>query len=132
MLGVLLAAEAQGCIALPGMAGSAPVIFEGRLSLRIFPGPPNYEDVRLGDRPQRTYILTLPRPICLDDGGDFADPNQRFTRVQLNAGEDAMVPRLRAGLGHRVRVSGSGFAAHNGHHNAPLVVRVHELRTIGR
>jgi hypothetical protein len=38
--------------------------FEGMLNYRIFAGPPNYEDVRKGDTPEPTYILTLTEPIC--------------------------------------------------------------------
>ena len=38
--------------------------FEGTLNYRIFAGPPNYEDVRKGDTPEPTYILTLAEPIC--------------------------------------------------------------------
>jgi hypothetical protein len=133
MLALLLAAAtAQSCLALPGEAGEAAVTLEGRLSVHAFPGPPDYEDLGHGDRPERTYILTLARPLCLDDRGNFVAPNQRFSRVHLYAGGDALRSRLRAALGHRVRVRGTGFAAHTGHHHAPLVVRLRELRIMGR
>ena len=32
-----------------------PLSFQGILNYRIFPGPPNYEDVRKGDTPEPTY-----------------------------------------------------------------------------
>ena len=45
--------------------------FEGTLNYRIFAGPPNYEDVRKGDTPEPTYILTLAEPICAS-GDEFS------------------------------------------------------------
>ena len=33
--------------------------FQGTLSHQIFPGPPNFEDVRKGDAREAAYILTL-------------------------------------------------------------------------
>ncbi len=36
----------------------------GKLTYKIFPGPPNYEDVRKGDRPEPAYILVLDAPVC--------------------------------------------------------------------
>lgn len=121
---------AQGCLDLRG--GESEVELAGRLEERFFAGPPNYEDVRRGDAREGAYILTLDRPICIDDGGDFADPRERFDRVHLYTSTDAVRPRLHRGLGRRVQVRGSGFAAQTGHHRAPLVVDVSEIRVEGR
>jgi hypothetical protein len=56
--------------------------FEGTLDYRIFAGPPNYEDVRKGDTPEPTYILTLAEPICAS-GDEFVDPRDKFSQVQM-------------------------------------------------
>src|SRR6516225_253302 len=56
--------------------------FEGTLNYRIFPGPPNYEDVRKGDTPEPTYILKLGDPICAT-GDELADKNVKFDRTQI-------------------------------------------------
>jgi uncharacterized protein DUF4431 len=114
------------------VGGDATLTLEGRLSRHIFPGPPNYEDVRRGDEPETTYILTLPAPICIDDGGESADPDRRFDRVHLYTVNEAVWPRLRAGVGQQVRVQGRGFAEQTGHHHAPLVVDVSTIRIEGR
>lgn len=110
----------EGCLKL---APSGQVRLRGRLSVRVFPGPPNFESVKQGDAPERTYLLTLPKPICLDDGRDgFADPSARFDQVQVSTQNPDLWPRLRASLGRTVAVDGDGFAAFTGHHHAPLVV----------
>jgi hypothetical protein len=131
LVALLLATAGPACLLLP-QAGDRTLMLEGRLSRHVFPGPPNYEDVRRGDRPEPGYILTLPAPICIDDGGEFADPGLRFDRVHLYTGNDALWPRLRAGVGHRVRVQGHGFPAETGHHRAPLVVDVGVISIEGR
>ncbi len=131
----LLAAAAPAAAQSPGRHRLADcvditvprVTLEGRLSLHVFPGPPNYQDVRAGDAAERTLILTLARDICLDDGGQQADPNERFRVVQVYANSPALRRQLRAGLGRRIRIVGEGFAAHTGHHHAPLVMEVRRV-----
>src|SRR6476646_9963710 len=45
--------------------------FEGTLNYRIFPGPPNFEDVRKGDTPEPSYILVLDMPACFTGGAEI-------------------------------------------------------------
>lgn len=123
VLAVLLSAAAPTANCLDVHNGAGLVSLEGRLDRRVFVTP----DVGDG-RPERDYILILRRPICIDDGGDFADPNRRFVQVQLYSGTGALWPRLRAAVGHQVRVAGIGFAAQTAHHHAPLVVDVSSVR----
>ena len=109
-----------GCISVADP--QARVTVSGNLKLQIFPGPPNYESVAGGDEEERTFIIELPRTACIKDGGDFADPSQRFMAVHVSANEERLMAVLRASVGRHVTVSGEGFAAHTGHHHAPLVV----------
>jgi hypothetical protein len=37
----------------------------GRIVRKVFPGPPNYESVKEGDKPEGAYILHLAKPICV-------------------------------------------------------------------
>jgi len=103
--------------------------FEGTLNYRIFAGPPNYEDVRRGDTPEPTYILTLTEPICAS-GDEFVDPRDTFSQVQIfpeSSGKavPALARDLRRWVGKRVVVEGaSPFGAHTGHHHAPLLLPI--------
>ena len=102
--------------------------FEGTLNYRIFPGPPNYEDVRKGDTPEPTYILKLEEPICAT-GDEFVDQNVKFDRIQIfpesgKAGQ-ALWRDLRGLIGQRVVVAGTGaFGSHTGHHHAALMLPI--------
>jgi hypothetical protein len=108
-----------GCISVTGKA--AQVTAQGRLELKSFPGPPNYESVAAGDVEERVFILRLPHSVCIDDG-DFANPENKFRIVHISSTQDPLMKMLRSSVGRRVIVSGEGFAAFDGHHHAPLVI----------
>jgi hypothetical protein len=103
------------------------IVFEGKLTHKIFPGPPNYEDVRRGDRPEPSYILQLQKPICVSgiDG--------QIDRVQIFPQEDSdnrgLWATLKSLIGKQVVVSGtSAFGAETGHHHAPLLLPITEIK----
>ena len=108
--------------------------FQGTLSHQIFPGPPNFEDVRKGDAREPAYILTLDAPICAV-GDDSLDAGESFDRIQLLADDarpdPALSGRLRRLVGKRVSVQGaSAFGAHTGHHHAPLLISVKNITVV--
>ena len=110
-----------------------PLSFTGTLSYQVFPGPPNYENIKTGDKPERAYILKLDRPICAT-GDEFLDGKEMFDRVQLLADDASSAGRaalqsLKAFDGTRVVVSGkSGFGAQTGHHHAPLLMTLVSIK----
>ena len=59
--------------------------FEGVLTYEVFPGPPNFEDVREGDKPEPTYILQLKKPIASRETSSSTRRNKliafRFFRI---------------------------------------------------
>jgi hypothetical protein len=85
----------------------------------------------LAGPPERVFILDVPQPICIRDGGDFADPAVRFSSVQIGFANDAVLRRLRGSLGRTVTVSGEGFAAQTAHHYRPLVVMADAVASPG-
>lgn len=101
-----------------------PDSLNGVLQYRIYPGPPNYEDVKQGDKPLPAYVLLLDKPICIDDGGAFADPENLFSRVHL-VPDNVSEQELERLLGKSVQVKFTyRMAAHTGWHHEPLVAWV--------
>jgi uncharacterized protein DUF4431 len=104
-----------------------PLAFKGTLNYRIFPGPPNYENVKKGDKPEPAYIIKLDTPICAI-GDEFLDGKETIDQIQLLMDDSSQSGRtlwqsLRQIDGKRVAVSGkSGFGAQTGHHHAPLLM----------
>ena len=107
--------------------GSPPVTLIGNLTKQVFPGPPNYESVTNGDMPEQAWILKLGAPICIDDKGAQADPTLQFDTIHIYFTRESINAQFPRFVGARVRVTGDGFAAHSGHHHAPLVVDLTQI-----
>lgn len=117
-------AQPAGCLTY-----TAEVRLTGVLERRTYPGPPNYESVRRGDRPEVGYYLRLRRPVCAVAGAPDAPDQGAVTgvrEVQLVA-EPAMFAWLRRRVGRVVSARGALFSAHTGHHHAPLLLQVRAI-----
>src|ERR1700686_2697195 len=125
----------NGNAACIDLSKTGTLTFEGVLKYHIFPGPPNYEDVRKGDTPEPTYIVALDAPICAT-GDDFANPDKAFGTVQIfpamhNQADQALWAKIRRLVGKRVAVEGGGgFSWHTGHHHAPLLLPISRISSI--
>jgi hypothetical protein len=101
------------------------VHLEGVLEQRTFPGPPEYESVAKGDRPETAWLVRLRRPACVDaDPTDKEGLSERIDRlllVQLVL-ENEQFKTARRRVGRRVAVSGRLFGAHTGHHRTPALL----------
>jgi hypothetical protein len=99
------------------------------LTHKVFPGPPNYQDVRKGDKPETAYVLELARSICIS-GDQFIDQNTKIDRIQIfpeyaDRKNEALWSALRNLVGKSVVVEGkSPFGAQTGHHHAPLLLPI--------
>jgi hypothetical protein len=70
-LGTILAAEvAAQCLPM----NDSVVTLTGRIMTRTYPGPPNYRDIKQGDRAETQLILVLSKPICAVDPGVTGTP----------------------------------------------------------
>ncbi len=116
----------QSCI---DVKASTTIELKGTLTYKLFAGPPNYEDVRRGDRPEPSYILRLRNPICVV-GDDFIDQSRPIDRVQIfpsyaKRDDKKLIAELRRLVGKLVVVQGNApFGAHTGHHHAPLLLPI--------
>lgn len=99
---------------------------DGTLLYKILPGSPEFSDVAKGDEPEPTYLLELDHDICITGDSEFADPRERFSIIHLlGDGHEKILNRL---INQRVHINiAESFAAHTGHHHAPLVVRLENI-----
>jgi hypothetical protein len=108
-------------------SNNEPRTLNGVLKHQIFPGPPNYKNIRQGDHPEPAYILSLPRKICIIDDDGFADPDILFDTVHLIQ-TDQIGNMMRKLVGGQVTVFlKNRFPSHTGHHHAPLVALVEDI-----
>lgn len=102
---------------------ASPVSVTGRLLRIVFPGPPNYDSLAGGDKPEPYFVLHLDRPVCVaEDPTDSKNPAvARVTDMQLML-EPAQYKQLRSRLGRQIRLSGVLIAAQTGHHHTPVML----------
>lgn len=133
-VGVCLSVAVALLLAPHALAGClpyepVPVELRGVLSRQTFPGPPNYESVEAGDRPETYWILTLDRPVCVEGtaGDDTNVPEKGVRRVQLvlTEGQYSACGSL---IGKKVTVSGTLFHAITGHHHTSVLMSVQAMR----
>ena len=119
---------AQGCLKY-----GPTVSLTGKLNSRIFPGPPNYQSIRRGDRKETALLLTLSQNICTTgndpQGLDVAETGVHEVQLAItNSAHWKLVRRL---LGKRITVTGTLFHAHTGHHRTEVLIDVASVRGAG-
>lgn len=102
------------------------VSLTGALRRETFPGPPNYESVAKGDEAETGLYLHLRHPVCTvgmgkDSPDRYTVEGVKVVQLVLDSGG---YQRLRARLDQEVTLRGTLFAAHTGHHHAPLLLKV--------
>ncbi|MBZ6077488.1 DUF4431 domain-containing protein [Microvirga puerhi] len=113
------------------LAYDSPVTLEGTLTIKTFPGRPNYQSVEEGDEPETVLLLQLKKPICLIATADgLGDAAQGVRKVQLALHGNGQFAEMKRLLGKAVRLSGLLFGAISGHHHTPaLMERVTLVRS---
>ena len=111
----------------------AGVSLKGRVVHEIFPGPPNYQSIRKGDRKEEIWVLTLEQPVCVDaseDKSDFDVARQGIRRVQLVFSDGSQFEKYKDILSGEVVAIGSLYGAHAGHHHTEVLMTVSNLAKV--
>jgi hypothetical protein len=132
---LLLVASVTACLGQAASGDSclqyepSVVKLTGTLIRRTFPGPPGYESVRGGDRPETYWLLDLSGPVCVDEDKvkpDFNPAHNDVRRIQLVL--DSKAYKENKGLvGKRVAATGTLFSEQTGHHHTPVLLVVSTL-----
>src|SRR5712691_838639 len=134
---ILIAAGAQPP-ARPGFADScyhyrpAAVSLTGRLIQRTLPGPPNYQSIARGDRPQVVDLLILDAPICtIPDYKDSpnTDAFQGQDTIQVRRAESTW-REVRRLSGKRVVARGTLAEWALGPDRTPVVIDPTEVHSV--
>ena len=104
----------------------------GRIVIKTFPGPPNYESIEEGDKPERTWILHLSKPICMkaDEDFEFNVAESRVSDIHLSLDADQF-RQLRTIMGKgAVTLTGTLFHRFNAHHHTAVLMRVISIKGV--
>lgn len=97
----------------------------GTLYTETFAGPPNYESIADGDKPETYFLLRLAKPACVDGGAGANELEENFTDIkdiQLVLNGESTYESLRKSLGKFVKCNGNLFSAHTGHHHTEILL----------
>lgn len=98
----------------------------GTINKQTFPGPPNYESIRKGDKPETYWVLHLPDTVCMQPSGDN-DALNAVTDFQLILTQKQYA-LYRKFIGRRVNVTGKLSQATTGHHHTLVLMEVTGMR----
>ena len=108
----------------------AVVGLHGTLSRKTVAGPPEYSDIRKGDKPETFWFLVLDSPVCVNEDKSQPDLNPRLEGIrelQLVL-EPAMYKTYRKLVNKRVVASGTLFGAHTIHHRTPVLLMIRDIK----
>jgi Domain of unknown function (DUF4431) len=98
----------------------------GTLVRRTFPGPPNYEDIRHGDRAETYWFIQLSRPVCVAEDREQSglNPAKKDIRLVQLVVDDRMYKQYKGLVGTQIIAAGTLFGEHTGHHHTPVLLKV--------
>lgn len=77
------------------------------------------------NRTETAYLLFPAKSVCLN--GEDYDHVESARRIHVFSMDEAIMRKLRANLGRKVRVKGNAFGEHTAHHHAPIVMNITEI-----
>lgn len=105
------------------------VNLSGTIKKIVFPGPPNYEDIKKGDTPEPYWVLFIKKPICV-----VAAPDDEFNETESNVVSlqliiDNYAP-YKGFVGKNVVVTGKLTHAISGHHHTKVLIEVQNIKAL--
>lgn len=95
----------------------------GLLHEIIYPGPPEYMSIEMGDQPEKTTILTLGEPINVaikkEDG--LNEPEQGVRQLEVVFRDSVPSENQMKG---EITLKGTLFHSHTGHHHRRVLIMV--------
>ena len=106
----------------------------GKLKRETFPGRPNYESIKSGDEIETHYYLSLEQKIDVIKNTNDKSPSINDESVlnvnilQLVISNDSDWAKLKkAGVGASVKIKGTLFKRHTGHHHSRVRFEVQNI-----
>ena len=106
----------------------------GTIVEKTFPGPPEFESIEKGDRPETALILKLKRPVCVkgnpeDELNSETEKNVGDLHLVIHGGEYV---RYRRFVTKQVVAEGTLFHAITGHHHTKVLMEVINIKPLGK
>lgn len=112
------------------------VTLKGDIIMLTFPGPPNFESIKQGDKLEKGPYLILSKPIDVQlttsqKSRQEADESQKNVKlIQLVVFNTSDWQRIKQG--NKVVVTGTLFSAITGHHHARVLLKVKKIAVLSK
>lgn len=111
-------------------------VISGKLSTEIFYGAPGFGENPATDQKEEQYVLLLEKPInvngtnvSVEDSEDESTRTRKaVSKIQLLYDKDSI--DMGKYLGSAVKLTGTFFGAHTGHHHTDVVLNVQKLEEL--
>ena len=106
------------------------VQLEGILYQKSFPGPPNYEDIKKGDKEEVYWLIKTTKKFCVNDTKDnwtVKLVNQSEVQLIIMDPVFDLYETKKSLLGKKVMVKGTLFPQMSGHHKTEVLITVESL-----
>jgi hypothetical protein len=102
----------------------------GLLYSKSFPGPPNYEDIRKGDKEEIYWLIKTTKDFCVNATKDnWAGKllNQSEVQLVIMGAVFDLYETKKSLLGKSVTIKGTLFPQMSGHHKTSVLITVESL-----
>ena len=97
----------------------------GTIYRKIYPGPPEYSNIEMGDRPQSALILSLTEPVNVQlaepEREPFNQPELGVREIHVSFANETPPEELWT---KGVVVKGTLYSAHTGHHHRRVLMTI--------
>lgn len=117
---LILSTSAWGC---PSCNGDE-IEITGIVIKEVFPGPPNYENIVDGDKPETYWFIVLDKNICFSPDDEFISEEVSLNKLQLllDRSEHPIIE------GNKYIINGITVPANTGHHHSDVLLKVKSIR----
>ncbi len=118
LISILLSSHTSFSVEEVCLKEDAAIKFEGHIHRTTFPGPPNYESIQKGDKPETYWVLEIPKPVCTSS-------EKSIRSLQLIV--DPNLYKNKNLLKRKVIVEGTLMPQITGHHHTPYLIDVKSI-----
>ncbi len=105
------------------------VKLSGVIDLELFPGPPNYENIKKGDAAENIIFLKLDKPVdvvpAAGDKNELSVPEHNLNIIQVALMDEKDWNIVKEG--EHMCIEGALFHEHTAHHHATVLISVQKI-----
>lgn len=108
------------------------VEISGVIAMKTFPGPPEYESIEEGDKPETVWILNLLSPICVlaDEEDELINVTEKDIRAIHLVLDGKQYKKYGHLVSKKVIATGKLYHSHTGHHHTDVLMIVLGLKEV--